>query len=170
MTEQINIRFAHLTDLPRLVDIYNQAIVSGNATGDTEEFQVENRVKWFEKYNKDGYPIYVSEWKNKVIGYCTLSPYRPGRKAMSGVAEVSYYLDYKFHGKGIGTALLQHAIADCPRIEKRYLLAILLDINVASIGLLEKCGFEKWGHFPNIIDLNGKICGQVVYGFVISSV
>jgi len=61
-------------------------------------------------------------------------------------------------------ALLQHAVADCPRIKKKNLLAILLDINVASIGLLEKNGFEKWGHFPNIIDLNGRICGQVVYG------
>lgn len=164
MNNKPSIRFAHHTDLPTIVDIYNQAIRSGNATGDTETYEVANRIKWFEKYDKDSYPIYVAELENKVVAYCTLSPYRPGRKAMSGVAEVSYYLDYDVHGKGIGTALLQHAMADCPRIGKKNLLAILLDINVASIGLLEKCGFEKWGHFPNIINLNGKICGQVVYG------
>lgn len=116
MSDQPNIRFAHHTDFPTLVDIYNQAIRAGNATGDTEEYQVEDRIKWLEKYDKDSYPIYVAELQNRVVGYCTLSPYRPGRKAMSGVAEVSYYLDYDFHGKGIGSALLQHAIADCPRI------------------------------------------------------
>jgi len=94
----MNIRFAHLADLPLLVSIYNQAIRSGNATGDTEEYQVTDRVKWFEKYNENEYPIYVAELENRVVGYCTLSPYRPGRKAMSGVAEVSYYLDYDDSG------------------------------------------------------------------------
>jgi len=164
MTDKPTIRFAHHSDLPTIVDIYNQAILSTNATGDTETFQVAARIKWFEKYDKESHPIYVAEWKNKVVGYCTLSPYRSGRKAMLSVAEVSYYLDYDVHGKGIGTALLQYAIADCSRVGKKNLLAILLDINVASIALLKKNGFEKWGHFPNIINLNGKVCGQVVYG------
>ncbi len=164
MNTQLTIRFADITDLPAIVDIYNQAIRSRCATGDLDKFDVEDRREWFGKYDSEHYPLYVAQIGKKVVGYCTLSPYRPGRRAMAKVAEISYYLDYSFHKMGIGTALLNHAISDCGRIDKETLLAILLDVNTQSIGILEKFGFEKWGHYPGIIDLEGKVCGHLVYG------
>lgn len=164
---EIKIRFANRDDLQAIVNIYNQAIKSRSATGDLDEFNVDERYKWFENFNNNEYPLYVAEIKDRVVGYCTVSPYRPGRKAMSTVAEISYYLDYSFHGKGIGTELLKHVIADCNRIGKKNLLAILLDINLPSIGLLEKLNFKKWGHFPEIISIDGEKCGHLVYGLKI---
>lgn len=168
MKNKVLIRFSKITDLPFIVDIYNQAILSEYATGDVDEFSVDDRVEWFNTFNNNEYPLYVAEVSNKIVGYCTLSPYRPGRKAMASVAEISYYLDYSFHRKGIGTALLKHAIADCSRIGKENLLAVLLELNISSINLLEKNNFKKWGHFPDIIDLKGKKCGHLVYGLKIS--
>jgi len=164
MNNNINIRIAHFNDLPSIVDIYNQAIRSGMATGDMAEFGVEERIPWFEKFDDNSYPIYVAEVENRVVGYCTLSPYRPGRQAMQTVAEISYFLDYSFHRKGIATALIKHVISDCGRIGTQNLLAIILDINLPTIGLLENLNFEKWGYFPDIIDMDGKNCGQFVYG------
>jgi len=168
MKKEIIIRFANIADLPFIVDIYNQAIRSRCATGDMEESNVNDRIEWFEKFDNNKYPLYIAEIENRVIGYCTLSPYRPGRKAMSYVAEISYYLDYSFHGNGIGTALLKYVISDCNRIGKKSLLAILLDINSPTIGLLEKFNFKKWGHFPEIIDIDGKKCGHLIYGLKIN--
>ena len=161
------IRFANIADLPFIVDIYNQAIRSRCATGDMQEFAVDERIEWFEKFDNNEYPIYIAEVDNRVVGYCALSPYRPGRKAMSTVAEISYYLAYSFHEKGIGTALIKYVIADCDRIGKKSLLAILLDINSPTIGLLEKFNFKKWGHFPGIIEIDGKKCGHLIYGLKI---
>ena len=43
-------------------------------------------------------------------------------------------------------------------------MAILLDINEASTRVLKKFGFEKWGHLPNIAEINGSKCGQFIYG------
>ena len=60
--------------------------------------------------------------------------------------------------------LIQHAINDCKRIGKKNLLAILLETNNPSIGLLEKLGFQKWGHFPDIVEMHGKKQAQVIYG------
>ncbi len=164
MTLRFNIRFAKQADLESMVEIYNQAICSGNATGDMDEFTTEDRRLWFSKHHPDQYPLYVAELNQQVLGYCSISPYRPGRRAMANVAEISYYLDYSHHGKGIGSTLIKHAIADCKRIHKKSLLAILLDINLQSIGILEKFGFERWGHFPNIINLNHQKCGHLIYG------
>lgn len=164
MKNELTIRFSKTEDLPFIVNIYNQAIRSGNATGDINEFDVANRIDWFSKYDNNEYPLYVAEIANRVIGYCTISPYRSGRQAMLKVAEISYYVDYYYHRKGIGTALINHAIADCKRIKKESLLAILLDINTQSIGILEKFKFEKWGYFPDIINLHGIRCSQLIYG------
>jgi L-amino acid N-acyltransferase YncA len=41
------IRLATLPDLPRLVEIYNQAIASHTATADTLPFTVDTRRAWF---------------------------------------------------------------------------------------------------------------------------
>jgi len=165
----IKIRFAERKHLPFIVDIYNQAIRSKCATGDLKEFSLEQRVDWFEKYDKENYPIYIAEINGEVVGFCTISPYRPGREAMSSVAEISYYIDYSYHKKGVGSQLLKYVIADCNRIGKENLLAILLDINRTSINILEKFNFEKWAHLPGIININGKKCGHLIYGLKIKN-
>ena len=164
MEIQANIRHATIEDLPAIVDVYNQAIRSKFATGDTEEYDVESRTEWFQKFDPDDYPIYVAEVDDHVIGYSTLSPYRSGRKAMKKIAEISFYIDYSHHGKGIGSALINQALEDCSRIGKETLLAILLDVNLSSVKLLEKFRFSRWGHFPGVVDFGDFQCGQLIYG------
>ena len=137
------IRLATFKDLAAIVKIYNQAINSKTTTGDLQEFTVNERTDWFQKFSSDEYPIYVAALQEKIIGYATLSPYRTGRKAMERIAEISFYIDYKHHNLGIGSALIQHCIDDCPRINKESLLAILLDINTSSVQLLKKFGFSE---------------------------
>lgn len=167
MKKDLKFRFAQLNDLPYLVSIYNQAIKSKCATGDIKEFKVEERLAWFQKFDNNTYPLYVATYKNKVVGYCSLSPYRPGRKAMESIAEISYYLDYAYHKKGIGSALLNFVIKDCARIKKKNLLAFVLDINTSTHKILEKFAFKKLGHLPNMIYLKDKVCGHLIYGLTL---
>ena len=164
MSSTPKIRLAAINDLPLIVEIYNQAIRSKSATGDMNEFTVKERVEWFNKFDPINFPIYVAELNDKIIGYATLSPYRQGRKAMKKIAEISFYLDYSYHGSGIGSALVKYAISDCERIGKETLLAILLDINTDSTTLLKKLNFEEWGHLPHIINFDGVRCGHIIYG------
>jgi L-amino acid N-acyltransferase YncA len=157
------IRFATPADLPRIVEIYNQAIAARNATADTVPFIAEQRLDWFHMHSADTYPIYVCEQAGQIAGWLSVSPYR-GRPALSGTAELSYYVDYNFHNIGIGSALLAHALADAARIGKRVYIAILLEWNTASIRLLEKYGFERWGYLPEVAEFDGRLCGQYYYG------
>lgn len=165
----MTIRFALSSDLASVVNIYNQAIRAKGACGDFHEVEVEDKREWFHGYSKNSYPMYVAEMENKVVGYCTLSPYRAGKKGFASVAEISYYLDYAYHGQGIGTALIKHAISDCPRLNKDILLAVLIDINLPSVGLLEKFNFQKWGYLPDVIEIDNKKCAHLIYGLKIKT-
>jgi L-amino acid N-acyltransferase YncA len=136
------IRLAQIDDLPAIVDIYNQAIPSKQSTGDTEPLRVEDRSTWFGEHLPEKHPIFVAEVQGGVAGWCSLSAYRPGRAAFRFTAENSYYIGLAYYRQGIATALVEHALAACPRLQIKHLFAIVLEGNQASLKLLKKMGFE----------------------------
>lgn len=140
----MNIRTAVASDLPAIDKIYNEAIEEKFKTAHTEPMGKEARKEWFKKFN-DKYPLYVYEKDRDVIGWLAVSPYRPGRSALSQTAEVSFYVSRSNREKGVGSALLKHAIMQAESLNFHVYFAILMDSNQASIFLLKKHGFEKWG-------------------------
>lgn len=162
----MQIRIATPEDLEQIVTIYNQAVLQGNCTADIEPLTVMERKEWFSEHTPRNYPIFVMEGNtyNEIWGWCSLSAHRKGRMALRHVAEVSYYVDEKQQGKGIGKQLMLHAIKMAPTHGLNNLFAILLDTNKISIALLEKNGFEQWGHLPDIAEFEDRKCGQFIYG------
>ncbi len=164
----LSIRLANKSDLPVIVGIYNQAIRSKQATAHLKEFTVDQRENWFNQFNENLYPIYVAVKSEQVVGYVSLSPYRKEREALDKVAEISFYIDANHTGQGIGSTLVKQIIADCKRLKKETLLAILLDVNTASIKLLKKFGFEEWGNLPLHSNFDGVSYGHLYYGLNIN--
>jgi len=158
----VSYRLATLADLPRLVEIYNQAINEGGCTADLEPYTVEQRRAWFDDHSRAPFQIYVVVAGGELAGYFYFSTWRGGRRALRDVAEVSYYFDQAVRGKGFG----RYALAQAEQIARdsglRYLLAILLECNTASRVLLEKNGFVHAGVLPQIADLGGTMCGQLI--------
>lgn len=162
MAEQI--RLATETDVPAITEIYNQAIALGSATADISPVSVHSRSEWLRRHSADRYPVLVAVIDSEVVGWCSLSPYRPGRQALRHTAEISYYVHVDFRGAGVGSRLIEHAIARCAQLGIKTLFAILLDINADSVRILEKFEFERWGHLPRVADFNGNECGHLYYG------
>lgn len=160
----MNIRIARMEDLGALVEIYNQAIAVGQKTADLTPVSVEDRKAWFEQHAPSQYPLLAAEQDGVILGYLTLSPYRPGRMALRHTAEVSYYVHFEHHRQGVASQLLREAIDLCPALQIRTLFAILIDSNQASVRLLEKFGFEQWGHLPRVAEFDGVEFGHLYYG------
>ena len=152
------------THLPALTAIYNQAIASRTATADMEPATVQQRRDWLADHSADQYPVYVAEIAGKVVGYASLSRYRRGRQALRHTAEISYFVDENFQRRGVGSQLIAHTLQQCPRLNIRNVFGILLDINHGSVRILEKFGFEQWGHLPDVADFDGAVCGHLYYG------
>ncbi len=159
----MTIRPATIADLPAIVDIYNDAVADRFATADTSPVTVEQRRAWFHTHD-DEYPIYVLEHEGSVGAWYSLSPYRSGRAAVRGTAELSYYVGVESRGRGYGTALVTHAMDEGRRLGKRVLFCIILERNAASVALMRKCGFELWGRLPDVASIDGELVSHVYYG------
>lgn len=138
----------HLPDIDR---IYNQAIEDGLRTAHLEPLTHKERKDWFKSHSNQSFPVFICTEHESVLGWLSISPYRSGRGALSEVAEVSYYVDYHHHGKGIATALMEYAIDFCTRNHFRILVAILVSENEESIGLLKKFDFKETGRIKDAI-------------------
>ena len=160
----MSIRNATINDLGVVTAIYNQAIQSTHATGDTEQQEPEDKIAWFQNHANAQFPLLVAEKEERVVGWLSLSPYREGRGAFRFAAEVSYFIDFGFHGRGVATALLNAAEFHCKREGVNTLVAFLLAHNKPSIALLKKFGFSLWGTLPKIANINGIEYDHVFYG------
>jgi len=164
INSRIAIRTATQNDWESIIEIYNQAILEGEKTADTEPVSVEERKDWLSLHIDKRYPILLAELNNQIVGWCSLSPHRPGRKALEKTAEISYYIHTHYRRQRIASTLITASIETAKQNGIANLFSILLDINKHSITILEKFGFNKWGHLPKIAEINGKVCGQFIYG------
>jgi L-amino acid N-acyltransferase YncA len=162
------IRIASWNDLPEIIGIYNEAVEQRFATADLRPVTIDQRVNWFRDHDPSIFPIYAFEAEHSVRGWCSLSAYRPGREALLGTAEISYYVRHDSQRQGIGSALVQHAASEAPDLGKRILFGILLEGNEPSIRLMRKCGFELWGRLPDVAEFDGELVSHLYYGRKVS--
>jgi len=163
------IRTASSQDLSAIDTIYNQAIERGFRTAHTTPLTKEERKRWFLNHSPDMFPVFVYQKEKQILGWASLSPYRPGREALNEVAEISFYVDFNAHGQGIGTALVEYCLQQAPELNKRVLFAIVIEGNRASRYLLEKFGFERWGYLPEVVRIGDEKRGQFYLGKVLNN-
>ncbi|BES63930.1 GNAT family N-acetyltransferase [Gottschalkiaceae bacterium SANA] len=160
----MRIRLATEYDLKDLTEIYNQAIVRGTCNAFTETFEVEDRRDWFESHQNKQYPLYVYEKDERAVGFVYFTAYRPGRLAMQGTAEISYYIHQDFQGMGIGSQLMEFGLERAEGLGFDTLIAILLSVNEGSFALLKKFDFAEWGRLLGAVQLPLGRCDHLYYG------
>lgn len=161
------IRLATATDLPAIDNIYNQAVKRGFCTAHLKPMSSQERTNWYRQHTPENNPVYVFEKNQKIMGWLSLSPYRPGREALNEVAEISFYVDFDFHGQNIGSKLVDHCLKKAPLLNKRIYFAIIIEGNKGSISLLEKFRFEKRGCLPEAVNYKGEKRDQIYMGKIL---
>lgn len=158
--------FARATqaDLPAIVHIYNEAILTRTSTVDLRTFTPEQRLPWFRQFD-DAHPIWVIREGagEPVIGWVSLEAYSD-RPAYRHTAEISIYLDQAAAHKGIGTAAIAFIEKQLPALGLTAVISRVLARNAASRALFTKFGFEQWGRYPKVALLDGEPCDLLVLG------
>ncbi len=139
-------------DWPAVSDIYRQGIQTGIATFETE---VPTLEKWLSMYPLGHQWVAVRKTPDgKVVGWTGYAQVSP-RKPYAGVAESSIYIAEEGRHQGIGKQLLLHLIAESERQGIWTLQTTILEDNMASIRLHEKCGFRVVGIREKIAQRDG---------------
>src|ERR1043166_1432437 len=143
----MQIRPATHTDLPGILEIYNDAVLHTTATYDYELRTLEHRTQWFEERQRDHYPVFVAvEAGGRVTGWSALNPFHT-RIGYRFTAENSVYVAADRRGEGIGKRLLAPLVAGAESLGLHAIIAAIDAENAASIRLHAAFGFEKVGHF-----------------------
>jgi len=141
--QMFRVRPAKLSDLKAITEIYNEAILTTNATFDTEPKTVAEQRVWF-KHHGPRHPILVTERAKVMVGWASLSEWS-GRCAYADTVEISIYIKQEFRNHGIGKKLMTAIMREGERIGLHTVIARITEGNQSSIHLHEEAGFEDIG-------------------------
>jgi phosphinothricin acetyltransferase len=129
-------------DLPAILAIYNNAVLTTTAIWNDSLVDLDNRRQWFEGRRRQGYPVLVATLGDAVIGYASFGDFR----AFDGyrfTVENSVYVAENARRQGAASALLAALIEAARAIGKHVMVAGIAGENEVSIRLHAKYGFVE---------------------------
>lgn len=152
----VQLRPATPADIPAITAIY---AVEVRELVNTYEYEVPGEAEMDQRMadiTTRGYPYLVATIDGEVAGYAYANSYR-ARIAYQWTVENSVYVDGRFQGRGIGSALMQALIEECTARGFRQMVAVIGEpANTASIKLHERFGFELIGVFRGLGRKHGR--------------
>ncbi|DAC72756.1 MAG TPA: N-acetyltransferase [Thermoplasmata archaeon] len=137
------IRKAQREDIPKITEIYNEAIMTTTATFDTQPKTIEEQNTWFEDHGTKN-PIMIAELDGQVVGWGSLSKWSD-RCAYTNTAEISLYIKEEHRRKGIGKKLMKRILEEGGRQGLHVVIARITEGNSVSVSLHESMGFFHIG-------------------------
>jgi L-amino acid N-acyltransferase YncA len=125
--------------------IYNREVRDSTVTFDMVERTSEEQLAWIDDH-RGAYAaiVAVDEPSGEVVGFGSLSPYRP-RAAYSPTVEDSVYIDRQHRGQGYGRLLLAELVGRARDHGFHSVIARIVGGHETSIALHVGCGFEPAG-------------------------
>jgi phosphinothricin acetyltransferase len=145
----VTVRDLRPNDWPEVARIYDEGIVTGNATFET---QAPSWQEWDAAHLPDH--RFVAEDDGRVAGWIALAP-ASSRQCYAGVAEISVYVAEDARGKGVGSGLLATVVESAERARLWTLQTSVFPENEASLALLQRFGFRIVGTRERIGQLHG---------------
>ncbi|HEY5709920.1 MAG TPA: arsinothricin resistance N-acetyltransferase ArsN1 family A [Solirubrobacterales bacterium] len=134
-------RPALLDDAEAMCAIYNAAISERSSTFETKP---RSATDFETRIGDNQFPLLVSDGDKGVIGWAGIASYS-ARPCYAGIGECSVYVAASARGRGVGTALTEALAAAAERRGFHKMIGKLFTDNLASVRLVERCGFKTVG-------------------------
>jgi phosphinothricin acetyltransferase len=139
----VELRLARPDDAHATREIYNTEVTGSTVTFDLVPRSLEEQRRWIED-RSGAMAVVVAETDGELLGFGSLSPYRP-RPAYSTSVEDSVYVHRSAQGAGVGRALLAELVHVASARGFHTVMARIVGGHEASIGLHRSLGFEMVG-------------------------
>lgn len=150
MTTKITIRDAIEADLPRILDITNEAIANTTAVWSLTPATLDTRRAWLAERRAKNFPVLVAIHDDgALLGFASFGDFRPWEGYLYTV-EHSVYVDTSARRRGIGAALVAALIPRAQQLGKHVMIAGIEAGNTRSIELHAKLGFVETGRLLQV--------------------
>lgn len=143
------IRKAEAGDVPGILAIYNDAILTTTAVYTYEPRTGEMMDNWYKEKQDKGLPVFVAEAGGVVAGFASYGPFRPW-PAYKYSVEHSIYVNKDFRRQGIAKKLLRVLIDKAEASGLHTIVAGIDSENAVSIGLHREFGFREAGTLSQV--------------------
>jgi len=145
----VMLRDAVETDLPAILEIYNDIILTTTSIYSEEPHTLQMRLDWFNERKQAGFPIIVAEQNGVLVGFATYGKFRVW-PCYRFTVEHSVYIHKNNRGQGISKILLQKIISLAKNAGMHALIAGIDSENDISLQLHLKFGFTQVAHFKQV--------------------
>ena len=143
------VRDASEEDLPGILEIYNDAVLTTTAIWNSTPVDLEDRRAWLRQRRADGWPVLVAVERDQVLAYATFGPFRP-HEGYRHTAENSVYVHRDAQGRGIGRTIMLPLIERARQTGKHALIGAIEAENAASLRLHSGLGFTEAGRLREV--------------------
>jgi L-amino acid N-acyltransferase YncA len=140
----LHLRLADRRDAEAIRSIYNPEVLESTVTFDLVPRTIEDQLAWLDDHSGGHPAIVATDGAGEVIGFGSLSSYRP-RAAYSTTVEDSVYVHRDVRGAGVGAALLGELVRLGTAHGFHSAIARIVGNHEASIALHSGCGFSTIG-------------------------
>lgn len=145
----VKLRLAVFDDLEYILEIINDAIINTTAFYQYSSRTFEEQKLWLETKQKEGFPVIVAEYNNKVIGYGTYGFFKL-YEGYRFTIEHSIYVSDQCRGKGIGKQILKALIQSAKEEGYHVMVAVIDADNKGSVEFHKDFGFEETGGLKEV--------------------
>ncbi len=143
------IRRAHEVDYSSITAIRNDVIIKTTAIYEDEVPTSDEMKKWYDWRIDNGFPLFVVELDDKVVGFCGYAPFR-GATGYKSTVELFVHVAEIARGRGLGTMMLEYILHDAKQKGYHAIVGAIDATNKPSIDMHKKQGFELVGTMPQI--------------------
>ncbi len=154
---RFDIRPACVDDLPQILAILNQEILTGNANWNEDPKSLPQFQQWFTQLQAQNFPLLVAVCAGTatIAAYADYDLFRQ-IQGYRHTVEHSVFVHPDYYRQGLGKRLMQALIEIAQSQDIHVMVAAIDHSNIASIELHQQLGFQQTGYMPQI----GKKFGQ----------
>lgn len=145
----MEVRDARESDLPGLLEIYNEVIATSTAVYSYTPVTLDDRLQWWQARVARRFPVLVAVDSSGVLGFSTFGDFRawPGYRH---TVEHSVHVRADMRGRGVGSTLVAELFPRAEELGMHVMIAGVDAANLPSIRFHERLGFVQAGRLREV--------------------
>lgn len=146
----MQVRDASDSDLPDILEIYNDVIRTSTAVYSVEPVALDERRQWLTARRALHFPVLVAADASQVLGFASFGEWRGSWNGYRYTVEHTVHVRADVRRRGVGRELVEALVPRARDLGKHVMIGGIDATNLDSILFHKRLGFERVAHFREV--------------------